>query len=209
MLETLLRLIHPIMPFITEEIWQRVAPLAGVSGETIMHQPYPLADAARSDAAIETEMDWLMRFILGVRNIRGEMNISPGKPLPVLLQNGSAEDSARLERYALFLKTLARLESITWLDGAEAPESATALVGDMKLLIPMAGLIDKDAELARLNREIDKLGKDLDKCQTKLANPSYVERAPAEVVAQERGRVAELQSALSRLDEQAARIRAL
>ncbi len=116
---------------------------------------------------------------------------------------------SRLERYTLFLKTLARLESITWLDGAEAPESATALVGDMKLLIPMAGLIDKDAELARLNREIDKLGKDLDKCQTKLANPSYVERAPAEVVAQERVRVAELQSALSRLDEQAARIRAL
>lgn len=209
-LETLLRLTHPIMPFITEEIWQRVAPLAGVDGETIMHQPYPLVDATRSDPAIETEMDWLMRFILGVRNIRGEMNISPGKPLPVLLQNGSAEDSARLERYALFLKTLARIESITWLDGtAVAPESATALVGEMKLLIPMAGLIDKDAELARLTREIEKLGKDLDKCQTKLANPSYVERAPAEVVAQDRVRVAELQSALSRLDEQAARIRAL
>jgi valyl-tRNA synthetase len=208
-LESLLRLTHPIMPFITEEIWQRVAPLAGVHGETIMHQPYPQADASRSDAFIETEMDWLMRFILGVRNIRGEMNISPGKPLPVLLQNGSTEDSARLERYTLFLRTLARLESITWLEGAEATESATALVGDMKLLIPMAGLIDKDAELARLSREIEKLGKDLDKCQTKLANPSYVERAPAEVVAQERARVAELQSALNRLEEQAARIRAL
>ena len=209
-LECLLRLTHPIMPFITEEIWQRVAPLAGVHGETIMHQPYPLADASRSDAVVETEMDWLMRFILGVRNIRGEMNISPGKPLPVLLQNGSTEDSARLERYALFLKTLARLENITWLDGAAtAPESATALVGEMKLLIPMAGLIDKDAELARLTREIEKLGKDLDKCQTKLANPSYVERAPAEVVAQDRVRVTELLSALSRLDEQAVRIRAL
>ncbi len=208
-LECLLRLTHPIMPFITEEIWQRIAPLAGVSGETIMHQPYPLADESRNDAAIETEMDWLMRFILGVRNIRGEMNISPGKPLPVLLQNGSAEDSARLERYALFLKTLARLESITWLDGAAAPESATALVGEMKLLIPMAGLIDKDAELARLTREIEKLGKDLDKCQTKLANSSYVERAPAEVVAQDRMRVTELRSAIERLDEQATRIRAL
>ncbi len=208
-LESLLRLTHPIMPFITEEIWQRVAPLAGVHGETIMHQPYPLADASRSDAFIESEMDWLMRFILGVRNIRGEMNISPGKPLPVLLQNGSAEDNARLERYTLFLKTLARLESITWLDGAAAPESATALMGEMKLLIPMAGLIDKDAELARLSRELDKLRKDLDKCQGKLDNPSYVERAPAEVVAQERVRVAELQSALTRLDEQATRIRAL
>ena len=208
-LETLLRLAHPIMPFITEEIWQRVAPLAGVTGETIMHAAYPQADAARVDAHIETEMDWLMRFVLGVRNIRGEMNIAPGKPLPVLLQNGSAEDRERLNRYTLFLTTLARLESIVWLDDGAAPESATALVGNMKLLIPMAGLIDKDAELARLSREIDKLRKDLDKCQTKLANPSYVERAPAAVVDQERTRVVELQSALTRLDEQATRIRAL
>ncbi|MHB8747471.1 MAG: valine--tRNA ligase, partial [Gammaproteobacteria bacterium] len=208
-LETLLRLAHPIMPFITEEIWQRVAPLAGVAGETITHAAYPQADAAYVDAHIETEMDWLMRFVLGVRNIRGEMNIAPGKPLPVLLQNGSAEDRERLNRYTLFLTTLARLESIVWLEDGAAPESATALVGNMKLLIPMAGLIDKDAELARLSREIDKLRKDLDKCQTKLANPSYVERAPAAVVKQERTRVVELQSALTRLDEQAMRIRAL
>jgi len=208
-LETLLRLAHPIMPFITEEIWQRVAPLAGVTGETITHAAYPQADAAYVDAHIETEMDWLMRFVLGVRNIRGEMNIAPGKPLPVLLQNGSAEDRERLNRYTLFLTTLARLESIVWLEDGAAPESATALVGNMKLLIPMAGLIDKDAELARLSREIDKLRKDLDKCQTKLANPSYVERAPAAVVKQERTRVVELQSALTRLDEQAMRIRAL
>lgn len=159
-LETVLRLAHPIMPFITEEIWQRVGPLAGVTAATIMLQPYPASDASAIDAAAETQVKWAMDFILGIRRIRGEMNIAPGKPLNVLLQNGSANDQANLKQLESYLLKLGRLESITWLNaGDDAPESAIALVGDMKILIPMAGLIDKDAELARLDKEIQRIEK--------------------------------------------------
>jgi valyl-tRNA synthetase len=206
-LEALLRLAHPFMPFITEEIWQRVAPLAGVSGETIMHQPYPLPDPGKIDPAATAEIEWLQQFLLGVRRIRAEMNIAPGKPLPVLLANGSEEDRVRLERNQVYLRPLGRLESITWLaeDGA-APESAIALVGEMKVLIPMAGLIDKAAEIARLSREIEKLRRDLDKGAEKLNNTEFVGRAPAQVVEKERTRVTEIRAAVLRLEEQRERM---
>ncbi|WP_127478031.1 valine--tRNA ligase [Sulfurivermis fontis] len=206
-LEALLRLAHPIMPYITEEIWQRVAPLAGVTGPTIMRQPYPQAADFALDTAAESEMQWVMDFIVGVRKIRSGMNIAPSKPLPVLLQNGSAEDKNRLERNALFLQRLARTESITWLGaGDNAPESATSLVGEMQLLVPMAGLIDKEAELARLAREMGKLEKDIERMQGKLSNEAFTAKAPAELVEKERTRLAEVQSALAQLTEQQARI---
>ena len=209
-LESLLRLAHPLMPFITEEIWQRAAPLAGVQGETIMRQPYPLKEMELVNPGVETEMEWVMNFILGVRTIRGEMNISPGKPLPVLLQNGSEKDQRRLTRNSDYLNNLARLESITWLEAnAVAPESATALVGEMKLLIPMAGLIDKEDELARLNKQIEKIQGDLDRIEGKLSNESFVSRAPEEVVEKERQKVAEMRSSLEKLNEQVVRIQAL
>jgi len=209
-LETLLRLAHPIMPFITEEIWQRVAPLTGRHGATIMLQPYPASEPERIDTQAVAEIGWVMNFILGVRRIRGEMDIAPGKPLPVLLQNGTPEDQARGEAQRLYLTTLGRLESVTWLaPGDPAPEAATALVGEMKLLIPLAGLIDKEAELARLDKERAKLRQDLERGEAKLANANFVERAPAEVVDKERQRVADLRSALEKLDEQATRIGAL
>ncbi|MEW6647677.1 MAG: valine--tRNA ligase [Pseudomonadota bacterium] len=206
-LEALLRLAHPIMPYITEEIWQRVAPLAGVNGTTIMRQPYPQAGDIALDAAAEVEMQWMMDFIVGVRKIRSGMNIAPSKPLPVLLQNGSAEDQQRLERNGLFLQRLARTESITWLNaGDSAPESATSLVGEMQLLVPMAGLIDKEAELARLAREMGKLEKDIERMQGKLSNEAFTAKAPAELVEKERARLAEVQTALAQLTEQQARI---
>ncbi|NJN45974.1 MAG: valine--tRNA ligase [Candidatus Competibacteraceae bacterium] len=188
-LETVLRLAHPIMPFITEEIWQRVAPLAGVPGETIMLQSYPKADAKRVDEAAETEMNWVQQVLLGVRRIRAEMNISPGKPLQVLLANGSETDRRRLADNHVYLARLGRLSAIDWLnmDSAE-PESAIALVGEMKILIPLAGLIDKDAEIARLSKEIDKLNKELTKSEAKLQNSDFINRAPAPVVAKERDR---------------------
>ncbi len=209
-LETLLRLVHPIMPFITEEIWQRVAPLAGVQGTTIMLQPYPQPERARIDAEALDEMEWVMRFIVGVRNIRGEMNIKPTRALPLLLQGGSAADAERVERNRLYLMTLARLDALRCLEpGEPAPESATALAGELKLLIPMAGLIDKNAELGRLGKEVERLRRDLAASRTKLQNPSYVERAPATVVAKERLRVQEMEGALQRLEEQSARIRSL
>ncbi len=209
-LEAVLRLAHPIMPFITEEIWQRVAPLAGCSGETIARQPYPQPDPDRIDAAATDEMAWIMAFVLGVRRIRGEMNIALGRPLPILLQGGEARDHERLAAHWHYLEPLARLASARRLEPDEAaPESATALVGTLKILIPMAGLIDRDAELARLAKETARRRKDLERGERKLANADFLERAPAEVVDKERRRVAELRDALARLDEQAERIRAL
>ncbi|ATG92039.1 valine--tRNA ligase [Methylomonas koyamae] len=209
-LETVLRLAHPIMPFITEEIWQRVGPLAGVTAATIMLQPYPASDASAIDAAAETQVKWAMDFILGIRRIRGEMNIAPGKPLNVLLQNGSANDQANLKQLESYLLKLGRMESITWLSaGDNAPESAIALVGDMKILIPMAGLIDKDAELARLDKEIQRIEKELPRIEGKLGNAAFVDKAPADVIAKEREKLAGLQSSLANLQEQYAKIKAL
>ncbi len=209
-LETVLRLAHPLMPFITEEIWQRVAPLAGRSGETIMTQPYPQADESRHDPEAEAEIEWLKRFILGVRRIRGEMDIAPGKALPVLLQNHSADDRRRVDSNRDSLDTLARLESVDWLEpGTEAPESAIALVGEMKILVPMAGLIDVEAERARLAKERDKRAKELERIHAKLGNAGFVEKAPQAVVEKERDKARELESALAKLDEQFQRLERL
>ncbi|MGZ0077126.1 valine--tRNA ligase [Methylomonas sp. YC3] len=209
-LETVLRLAHPIMPFITEEIWQRVGPLAGVTAATIMLQPYPESDGAAINTDAETKIQWTMDFILGIRRIRGEMNIAPGKPLNVLLQNGSDTDQAYLKDSESYLLKLGRLESITWLAADDdAPESAIALVGDMKILIPMAGLIDKDAELARLEKEIQRIEKELPRIEGKLSNAAFVDKAPPEVIDKEREKRAGLQSSLTNLKEQYAKIKAL
>jgi valyl-tRNA synthetase len=224
-LETLLRLLHPIMPFITEEIWQRVAPLAGkaplalegrgAGGEgeyqaTIMLQPFPQPEASRIDETALADIDWLKAFVLGVRRIRAEMDIAPGKPLPVLIANASANDRRLLADNRAFLTSLARIENIEVVeDEASAPESAVALVGEMKVLIPLAGLIDKEAELARLGKEIGKLEKELDKCRTKLGNPTFTDKAPPAVVEQERQREREFSAALEQLRAQEAKIRAL
>jgi valyl-tRNA synthetase len=198
------------MPFITEEIWQRVAPIVGIQAETIMRQVYPIADEAKIDAQAIENVDWLMAVILGVRRIRGEMNIPPSKPLLVLLQNGSQQDAQRLEINRIYLQKLARLDSITWL-GAEdvAPEAAIALVGELQILIPMAGLIDKAAELARLDKEIQKIRADLPRVEGKLNNPAFVDKAPADVLEKERAKLADMQSILGNLVTQRSKISAL
>jgi valyl-tRNA synthetase len=207
-LEATLRLAHPIIPFITEEIWQKVAPLAGVEGETISTQPYPEPDESKVDADAVRELEWIKQFVLGVRRIRGEMNIPPSKRLPVQLQHSVSRDREYLERNRSFLDFLARLESVTVLeDGQEPPESATALVGEMKVLIPMAGLIDKAAETARLEKEIGKLRNDIERGEKKLSNPNFVEKAPAAVVDKERNKIGEQKSALEKLEGQLERIR--
>ncbi|MDQ4147773.1 MAG: valine--tRNA ligase [Pseudomonadota bacterium] len=209
-LEALLRLLHPIMPFITEEIWQQVAPLAGKQGGTIQLQAYPQADLTRIDAWAIEELKWIKTFIMGVRRIRAELDIPPGKPLSALLQNWRQEDQARYEQNKDLINALARLEETIWIDeGHRAPESAIALVGEMKILIPLAGLIDKEAELARLEKELHKLRIALEKGQAKLKNANFTTRAPAEIVDKERARVGELQASLRQLKEQAMRIRAL
>jgi valyl-tRNA synthetase len=226
-LENLLRLSHPIMPFITEEIWQRVAPLAGVTGaaqesadvagdrlsgasETIMLQPFPSYRQALVNEEAEREMAWVMQFILGIRKIKGEMNIAPAKPVPVLLANTSESDRAWVEQHRAFLDFLARIDSIEILPaGDEGPESATALVGDMKLLIPLADLIDKEAEGKRLEKEISKLTAEVARLGKKLANPNFVDKAPAAVVQKERDKQHEAEKALANLQAQWDKIRAL
>jgi valyl-tRNA synthetase len=209
-LEAMLRLLHPIMPFITEELWQKVSPLLGIEGVTVMLQSYPEVDESKIDQAAIDELNWVKSFIMGIRSIRSEMDIKPGKPLPLLLQNGSDQDQQRLQQNEAFLKSLAKLESITWLVGDEnAPESATALVGDMKLLIPLAGLIDKEAELARLQKNIDKLIAETRRLQGKLGNDKFVSNAPEAVVDKEREKLADAESALNNLQAQADKIRKL
>ncbi|MGI9289858.1 MAG: valine--tRNA ligase [Gammaproteobacteria bacterium] len=202
-LETLLRTLHPVVPFITEEIWQRVAPVAGISGDSIMIQPYPRADDFAADATAEQELDWIMGFILGVRQIRGEMDIAPGKPLPVLLQGPDDHDRALLDKHKLYLQNLARLESVNLLDdNEEPPTSATALLGGMKIFVPMAGLIDIDAERERLQKRREKSAAELSKVEAKLNNENFVAKAPEAVVNKERDRLAELKLELDQFDEQ-------
>ena len=209
-LETILRLLHPLMPFITEEIWLQVADRAGIEGETIMLRPYPQVDEAAVDSEAEAEIAWDQQFILGVRQIRGEMDISPGKQLPVILENASDLDRERLSRTEILVKRVGRVESITELaDSEEAPASASAFLGDMRIHVPMAGLIDVEAELARLGRQRDKVAGELDKANAKLANENFVNNAPEAVVTQEKTRVADFETQIAQLDEQLARLDSL
>jgi len=149
-------------------------------------------------------------FIMGIRRIRSESDIAPGKPLPLILQNASDKDKQRFDKNEFFIMTLAKLESVDFISNNDsAPESSTALVGEMKLLIPLAGLIDKDAEMARLNKEIGKLQSNLDKSNAKLTNPKFVDKAPEAIVKKEKARVAEMETALKQLQEQLEKISAL
>jgi len=175
-----------------------------------MLQPFPQPDASRIDAGALADIEWLKSFTLGVRKIRADMDIAPGKPLPVLVTQAAANDVRLLDDNRAFLTSLARIESIEVLDdAASAPESAVALVGEMKVMIPLAGLIDKDAELARLSKEIERLSKELERCRTKLSNTAYTDKAPPAVVEQERKREGEFASALEQLQAQHVKISAL
>ena len=204
-LEATLRLAHPLLPFITEEIWQNVAPFAGISVDsksTIMLQPYPIADSHQIDENALQDIDWLKKVIVGVRNIRGEMNISPATALNVFFTRGDDNDQRRIDENHQFLSKLANLASITWLDDpSKAPLSATALAGELEILVPMAGLIDISAELARLDREIDKISLEAKKLSGKLGNEKFVSNAPTEVVAKERQKLTDFESSLSQLQQ--------
>lgn len=206
-LESYLRLLHPFMPFISEEIWQRIAPLTRTEGATLMLQPYPEHNQGAIDNAANRDIEWLKGVIMGIRNIRGEMSIPPSKSLAVLLREGDNSDRERLASNASFLCKLAKLDSIEWLaEDAEIPASATALVGKLEVLVPMADFIDRDAELARLEKEVNKITTELARTQGKLNNPSFVDRAPAEVVNKEKEKLAAQEQARDKLNEQIARI---
>jgi valyl-tRNA synthetase len=212
-LESLLRLLHPLMPFITDTIWQRVVPLSALKveeGASIMVQAFPEVETAKQDDKVLADIEWVKKFIVGIRNIRGEMDISPNKPLNALLKNVSDEDARRLDAAKGFLDKLSKLETVTVLkDGDSAPASATALVGEMEILIPMAGLIDKDAELARITKAMEKIEKDVSRTRGKLGNEKFVSNAPEAVIEKERGKLEEGEKALAKLKEQYDTIAAL
>ena len=211
-LESLLRLMHPMMPYITETIWQRVAPLAGLetAGTSIMVQGFPVYNEASVDAKAMEDLEWVKQFILAIRNIRGEMDISPSKPLSVLLANASSEDVRRIEENKSFLASLAKLEEFTMLENKDdAPACATSYVGNLEIMIPMAGLIDVEAELARINKQLEKAEKGLAQVQNKLANEKFVNNAPEAVLAKENAKLAEFTDAKTKLLEQKTKIESL
>jgi valyl-tRNA synthetase len=202
-LEESLRLAHPMMPFITEEIWQKISTLAGREGDTIMLQAYPIHDVSHVNANAESDIDWVQKVIVAVRNIRGEMNIAPGKALEVLLKNADHEDQRKLESSSILLQKLAKLESISILDeDRETPLAVTQLVGEMEILVPMSGLIDKEKEIARLKKELEKLEQEKKRLQGKLSNPNFVDRAPEAVVQKERDKLLNADSAITKLQSQ-------
>jgi len=209
-LESILRLAHPMMPYITEEIWQSIAPIAGKAGETIMLAPYPLFDAAQVDNSADEDIEWLKGVITGTRNIRAELGIGPGKPVKCLFKNTSEADQQRLTANNTFLKAMAKLEDITVLNaGDDAPLSATAIVGEMEVLIPMAGNIDAAAEINRLSKALEKNQKELGRVAGKLNNPKFVDKAPGDVIEKEKAKLADFESTSKKLTEQLEAIKAL
>ena len=206
-LETALRLAHPFMPFITEEIWQHLAPLAGRTGATIMLQPYPQCDDQKIDRDASAAIAWLQAVVVGVRTIRGEMNIPPGRELQVLLRGGAAHDKKMLAQNLPGLKKLARLSDIRFLAAGEtAPAASATLAGSLEVLVPMAGIIDREAELSRLAKEIDKLEQALRKTRAKLDNSAFVNNAPDAIVAQQRDKLDRQQQVLQKRQQQLAQL---
>ena len=191
-LETILRLAHPLMPYITEELWQQVAPKIGLGGETISKAPYPVADPSKEDALAEADVAWMKSVIVAVRTIRGEMNVSPGRAIPMLLTGGDTADRDRLDRLHSLITTLAKLTEARFIGPDESmPPSSTQLIGTLEVHVPMAGLIDTEAEIQRLTKQVGKLEGDIKGLTGKLNNPGFTDKAPAEVVARERGRLAD------------------
>jgi valyl-tRNA synthetase len=206
-LETLLRAAHPIMPFITEAIWREVAPLLDIPHPTIMLQPFPEPGDFHADPEADAAIEWLKGVVLGVRNIRGEADIKPRQTVDVLFQGGSERDRILAATTEELFKRLGTIDAVRWLDAdAVAPPNALALVGDLKVMVPLAGLIDLQAERARLEKEIGRRESEVQRLEGKLANASFVDKAPAEVVDKERDKLTDARSALSTLQQQLAAI---
>jgi len=206
-LETVLRALHPVIPFITEEIYQNVAPRLGLTETSVYARPYPLAADFAHDDSASAEIEWFKAVLSGVRKIRSEMNIAPGKTIPLLLADGDAVDRARSAKFAAQIAFLARTETPAWIEaGAGEPAAAAAVVGSLRVLIPLAGLIDLSAEKTRLAKEIGKIESEIKKCEGKLGNANFVANAPAEVVTQERQRIVDWNTQLAALREQAAKL---
>jgi len=207
-LETSLRTLHPIMPFITEEIWQRVKPLLNIEGDSIMLRPFPQAGPVH--AVAEDDVNWLQQVIQGVRRIRSELNLPPAKMLDVLFQGGTTQDRNRQSQFDGALSQLARLQSMQWVDETmDTAQCAVALVGDLKILIPLKGLVDVDEELSRLNKQLARETGELKKSKGKLGNSRFVENAPEAVVEQERQRLSAHTANVENLEAQIKQLESL
>ncbi|MCF6194310.1 MAG: class I tRNA ligase family protein, partial [Kangiellaceae bacterium] len=199
-LEATMRLLHPMIPFVTEEIWQRLKPLTEMKDESIMLAPFPIFDASSVDDKVIADLEWIRGIISGIRNIKGELNISPSKPVKVLLKNTFPEDQHRLDNYRGFISSLAKLKSINIVpDNESTPPSSTALSGNVEILVPVAGLIDLDAEMVRLQKEIDKLSSEKTRLSGKLGNSKFVDNAPAAIVEKEKEKLAKSEQDLETL----------
>ncbi|MBC3930937.1 valine--tRNA ligase [Undibacterium curvum] len=207
-LEVTLRLAHPVIPFVTEQLWQTVAPLAGKqlnpAGDSIMLQPYPLAVAANVNEEAEGWMSALKAMTDACRNLRGEMQLSPALRVPLLMQAANAEDKARLQSFAPYLQALAKLSEVQVVDALPDSPAPVSIVGESKLMLKVE--IDVAAERERLSKEITRLETEIAKAEAKLSNESFVARAPAAVVAQEKERMANFSATLAKLREQAAKL---
>ena len=209
-METALRLAHPMMPFLTEEIWQTLAPMLGKSGDTIMTAAYPVLDAANLNDQAEADMQWLQGLIGAVRNIRGEMGLGNARLLPVLLQNISAAEHTQISRIEPLFKALAKVESIEFLGkDQEPPLSSSSVIGHASVYVPMKGLIDPKAELGRLQKDFDKVQKQHDQIAGKLANEGFVSKAPPAVVEGEKAKLAEFVEQLAKIKQSMDQIAAL
>lgn len=209
-LDRILKLLHPIMPFITEEIWQRTTKFTSENGVSIMLSTYPQVNEEFINDIIEEELEWLKAAIQALRTIRSEMSISPAKMIPLHIRNSTPVLKKRIEKYQQTLKAMSRVGEIHYLSADEkAPVSATAVLGDIELLIPMADLIDKEAELSRLAKEMAKLDKDINLAQGKLSNPLFTDKAPAEIIAKEQEKLIQAQQAKEKLMQHQIRIKAL
>ncbi|MFP6682710.1 MAG: valine--tRNA ligase [Gammaproteobacteria bacterium] len=205
-LETSLRALHPLMPYITDEIWLKIAPLLGKGGKTIMLQPFPNTKNFAHDPQSELAFDWIQSFILGARRIRAENNIDPNRRISIQVQGGSAQERVWFKSYELYIHQLARTDSMTRVLTGEG-DAATALAGEMTILIPVTDLIDPQVESLRLERELEKMRSDLERGEGKLNNTSFIEKAPAEIVEKERTRVRELGDKIARIDNQLQKLR--
>jgi valyl-tRNA synthetase len=209
-LETVLRLLHPMMPFITEEIWQNVSPRLSRQGDTLMLAAWPKGDLAQSDTDAENDIEWLKTVISAVRAIRSEANIAPGEALEVLLGKASARDEENLEKHRQSLEKLAKVKSARVLKVTEEqPPALTALAGTLEVMVPMAGVVDVDKELARLNKELERMMADQARTSAKLQNSNFVDRAPEAVVAKEKQKLGELEAGIASITAQKSKIEEL
>ena len=204
-LEILLRLLHPFIPFITEELWQKIAPLLNRHGETIMLQGYPNGQELPRDDAALAEIDWLRSFVLGVRRIRAERDIPPGKPLVIQVKGGSNQEQQWLQQDRGYIETLARVSSISTVTG-EPDDAVAALAGSMTILVPLADLIDPQEEAQKLVKQLEKLDSERHRIGNKLGNKNFIGKAPSEIVQKERDKLAEIDAAVTRLTDQLERI---